>query len=50
MRNISKTGFLVVEKRLDVKQKFITDLQNWYKAEAHGIDVADPDAVKIVNN
>lgn len=39
-----------VEKRLDVKQKFMTDVQNWYKAEAHGIDVTNPDAVNIVNN
>jgi serpin B len=38
-----------VEKRLNVKQKFITDLQTWYKAEAQGIDVTNPDAVKIVN-
>jgi len=38
-----------VEKRLNVKQKFITDVQNWYKAEARGIDVANPDAVNIVN-
>ena len=39
-----------VEKRLKVKQKFITDLQNWYKAEARGIDITNPDAVKIVND
>lgn len=39
-----------VEKRLDVKQKFMTDLQNWYNAEARGIDVTDPNAVKIVND
>ena len=39
-----------VEKRLNVKQKFITDIQNWYKAEARGIDVTNPDAVKIVND
>jgi len=39
-----------VEKRLNVKQKFITDLQTWYKAEARDIDVSDPDAVKTVNN
>jgi len=39
-----------VEKRLNVKQKFITDVQNWYRAEALGIDIADPDAVKIVND
>ena len=38
-----------VEKRLIVKQKFMTDVQNWYKAEALGIDVKDPDAVNIVN-
>ncbi len=38
-----------VEKRLTVKQKFMTDVQNWYKAEARGIDVTDPDAVDIVN-
>ena len=39
-----------VEKRLTVKQKFITDLQTWYKAEAKGIDVTDPNAVSTVNN
>lgn len=39
-----------VEKRLNVKQKFITDVQNWYKAEARGIDVTNSDAVKIVND
>ena len=39
-----------VEKRLNVKQKFITDLQTWYKAEARDIDVSDPNAVKTVNN
>ncbi|HEX2921217.1 MAG TPA: serpin family protein [Bacteroidales bacterium] len=39
-----------VEKRLNVKQEFITDVQNWYKAEARGIDVTNPDAVKIVND
>lgn len=39
-----------VEKRLNVKQKFITDVQNWYKAEARGIDITNPDAVKIVND
>jgi serine protease inhibitor len=39
-----------VEKRLNVKQKFIADVQNWFKAEARGIDVTDPDAVKIVND
>lgn len=38
-----------VEKRLTVKQKFISDLQTWYKAEAKGIDVQDPNAVNIVN-
>jgi serpin B len=38
-----------VEKRLNVKQKFMTDVKNWYKAEARGIDVKDPDAVNIVN-
>jgi serine protease inhibitor len=38
-----------VEKRLSVKQKFMDDVQNWYKAEAKGIDVTDPDAVDIVN-
>ncbi len=38
-----------VEKRLAVKQKFMTDVQNWYKAEARGIDVTDPEAVNIVN-
>jgi serine protease inhibitor len=39
-----------VEKRLNVKQQFISDLQNWYKAESKGIDVNDPDAVKTVND
>jgi len=38
-----------VEKRLTVKQSFITELQTWYKAEARDIDVTDPDAVDIVN-
>ena len=39
-----------VEKRLNVKQKFITDVQKWYKTESRGIDVTNPDAVKIVND
>lgn len=39
-----------VEKRLNVKQKFITDLKDWYKAEGRGIDVTDPEAVSMVNN
>jgi serpin B len=39
-----------VEKRLIVKQKFMADVQKWYKAEARGIDVTDPDAVNIVND
>lgn len=38
-----------VEKRLTVKQSFITDLQTWYKAEARDIDVTDPEAVDVVN-
>jgi serine protease inhibitor len=38
-----------VEKRLTVKQPFITALQTWYKAEARSIDATDPDAVDIVN-
>ena len=38
-----------VEKRLTVKQPFITDLQTWYKAEARNIDVSDPNSVNIVN-
>lgn len=38
-----------VEKRLVVKQPFITELQTWYKAEAREIDVTNPDAVDIVN-
>ncbi len=38
-----------VEKRLSVKQKFMDDVLKWYKAEAKGIDVTDPDAVDIVN-
>ncbi|HPI68471.1 MAG TPA: serpin family protein [Bacteroidales bacterium] len=39
-----------VEKRLIVKQPFITALQTWYKAEARDIDVSDPNAVDMVNN
>lgn len=39
-----------VEKRLTVKQKFITDLKTWYMAEARNIDVLDPAAVDIVNS
>ena len=39
-----------VEKRLNVKQKFMSDVQNWYKAEAKGIDILDPNAVKLVND
>ncbi len=39
-----------VEKRLNVKQQFIDDLNKWYEAEARGIDVTDPNAVKTVNN
>jgi serine protease inhibitor len=39
-----------VEKRLTVKQPFITDLQTWYKAESRNIDVSDPNAVKTVND
>ena len=39
-----------VEKRLAVKQPFITNLQTWYKAEARDIDVTDPEAVNIVND
>ena len=38
-----------VEKRLTVKQPFITALQTWYKAEARDIDVTDPGAVGMVN-
>jgi serine protease inhibitor len=38
-----------VEKKLVVKQPFITDLKNWYLAEARDIDVTDPKAVDIVN-
>jgi len=38
-----------VEKKLTVKQPFITGLQTWYKAEARNVDVTDPDAVNIVN-
>lgn len=39
-----------VEKRLTVKQPFITELQQSYKAEARSIDVTDPDAVNTVNS
>jgi len=38
-----------VEKRLIVKEPFITALETWYKAEARDIDVTDPDAVDMVN-
>jgi len=38
-----------VEKKLVVKQPFITDLKKWYIAEARDIDVTDPKAVDIVN-
>ncbi|HUX59369.1 MAG TPA: serpin family protein [Bacteroidales bacterium] len=38
-----------VEKRLIVKQPFITDLKTWYIAEARDIDVTNPNAVDIVN-
>ena len=38
-----------VEKRLIVKQPFITELQKSYKAEARNIDVTNPDALNIVN-
>jgi serine protease inhibitor len=38
-----------VEKRLIVKQPFITDLKTWYKAEVRDIDVTNPNAVDIVN-
>jgi len=39
-----------VEKRLTVKQPFITALQTSYKAESRSIDVTDPNAVKTVND
>jgi serine protease inhibitor len=38
-----------VEKRLIVKQPFILELQNYFKAEARNIDVNDPEALNIVN-
>jgi serpin B len=38
-----------VEKKLVVKQPFITDVKKWYIAEARDIDVTDPKAVNIVN-
>jgi len=38
-----------IEKRLIVKQPFISALQTFYKAESRNIDVKDPDAVDIVN-
>jgi serine protease inhibitor len=38
-----------VEKRLIVKQPFITELQKSYKAESRNIDVTNPDALNIVN-
>lgn len=39
-----------VEKRLNVNQKFMTVVKNWYQAEAKGIDVTDPNAVNLVND
>lgn len=39
-----------VEKRLTVKQPFISALQTWYKAEARDIDVKSPGAVDMVND
>ncbi len=39
-----------VEKNHEVKQQFITDLQNWYKAEERSFDASDPNAVKMVND
>ena len=39
-----------IEKKLVVKQPFITDLKKWYIAEARDIDVTDPKAVDIVNS
>jgi len=39
-----------VEKRLNVKEKFMTDVKTWFKAEAKGIDVTDPNAVNLVND
>jgi serine protease inhibitor len=39
-----------VEKRLNVKEKFMTDLKTWYDAEARKIDVTDPNAVSTVND
>jgi serpin B len=38
-----------VERRLVVKQPFITDLKKWYIAETRDIDITDPKAVDIVN-
>lgn len=38
-----------VEKKLVVKQPFISDLKKWYIAEARDIDATDPKAVDIVN-
>jgi serpin B len=39
-----------VDKQLNVKQAFITDLKKWYNSEARNIDVTDPNAVGIVND
>jgi serine protease inhibitor len=39
-----------VEKKFEVKQDFMTEVQDWYKAEARSIDITDPDAVNIVNS
>ena len=38
-----------VEKHITAKEPFMKALTTWYKAEAHDIDVNDPDAVDIVN-
>jgi serine protease inhibitor len=39
-----------VEKKFEVKQDFMTEVQDWYKAEARSVNVSDPDAVNIVNS
>jgi serine protease inhibitor len=39
-----------VERRLILKQDFISTLQQWYKADVFDIDVAAPGAVDMVNN
>jgi serine protease inhibitor len=39
-----------VEKKFEVKQDFMTNVGNWYKAEARSIDITDPNALNTVNS